>query len=407
MLFSSRCCIGTIFLMASCLTSPNAMADWQMDLMPGVTDISQQVFDMHRQMLYWCIGIGIVVFAVMFYSIFAHRKSRGHQAAHFHESAAVEIAWTIVPFIILIIMAIPATQLLIDMDDTSNADLTIKVTGSRWKWHYEYLDYQGDDQLKLAFHSTLSTPPDQINRPLLAAGLFPQGTAKDTYNAEGNYPVQGENYNLEVDNPMVVPTGSKVRVLLTADDVIHAWWVPDFAVKKDAIPGFINEVWFKVPEDKPGIYRGKCAELCGKDHAFMPIVVEAKSSADFSQWLAQGQEAQKQAELAAAQSVDKTFTQEELMAEGEKEYMARCSACHQATGQGLPPTFPALAGSAIAQGPVADHINIVKNGKNAMPAFGTTLSPKVLASIITYERNAWGNTPKDGVQLVQPKDVAK
>lgn len=407
MLFSSRRCFSVALLTTLLLASISASAEWQMDLTPGVTDISQQVFSIHRQMLYWCIGIGIVVFAIMLYSIFAHRKSRGHEAAHFHESAAVEIAWTIVPFIILVIMAIPATKLLVNMSDTSNADLTIKVTGSRWKWHYEYMDYQGNDQINLAYFSTLATPPSQINRPLFAAGLFPQGTGKDIYNEEGKYPEQGEHYNLEVDKPMVVPVGSKVRLLLTADDVIHAWWLPDFSVKRDAIPGFINEVWFKVPEDRVGIYRGKCAELCGKDHAFMPIVVEAKPAAEFAQWLDEGQKAQQQAAQAASQSLDKTFAKEELLAEGEKDYLARCSPCHQATGKGMPPTFPALAGSAIAQGPVDAHITTVRFGKNAMPAFGNTLSPKELASIITYERNAWGNKPSDGVDVVQPRDVAK
>lgn len=388
-------------------SSSLAFAEWQMDLSPGVTSISEQVFDMHRQMLYWCTGIGALVFGAMFYSMFAHRKSRGVKAAHFHESTTVEIIWTIIPFIILIIMAIPATRLLINMHDTSSPQVTIKVTGSRWKWHYEYMDYKGDDQIKLGFFSVLSTPLSQIHRPVLASGLFPKGVGKDEYREAGDYEAQGENYNLEVDNPMVVPVGAKVRLLLTSDDVIHAWWVPNFAIKKDAIPGFINELWFNVPADKPGVYRGQCAELCGKDHAFMPVVVEAKPVAEFEQWLAQRQEDQRKAEIAASQSLDKTFTKEELLAEGEKEYVARCSACHQANGQGLPPTFPALAGSAIAQGPVADHINTVKFGKNAMPPFGTALSPKVIASIITYERNAWGNKPTDGVELVQPRDVAQ
>ncbi len=407
MLTSPRICFCVIFVLTTLLKSQHASADWQLDLTPGVTDVSHQVFNMHRQMLYWCMGIGAAVFAVMLYSIYTHRKSRGHNAAHFHESAAVEITWTIIPFIILIIMAIPATRLLINMSDTRNAELTIKVTGSRWKWHYEYLDYQGNDQINLAFYSTLTTPASQINRPLLAAGLFPQGTGKDAYNEGGDYPEQGEHYNLEVDNPMVIPVGSKVRLLLTADDVIHAWWVPDFAVKRDAVPGFINELWFKVPEENTGIYRGKCAELCGKDHAFMPIVVDARTPEAFEHWLDSEQKAQQQLTISASQSLDMTFSKAELMLEGEKEYLARCSACHQINGQGLPPTFPALAGSVIAQGPVMTHITTVKFGKSAMPAFGNTLSAKVLASIITYERNAWGNVPGDGIDTVQPRDVAK
>lgn len=396
-----------IAVLAGLFASLPAFADWQMDLTPGVTETSQQVHEMHLQMLYWCAAIGVVVFGIMFYSMFKHRKSTGHKAAQFHESTLVEIIWTIAPLFILVIMAIPATRLLIDMSDTSDSTLTIKVTGSRWKWHYSYLDYKGNDQLGVSFFSVLSTPMSQILRPVLSSGLFPKGVAKDEYKPDGDYDAQTENYVLDVDNPLVVPTGAKVRLLITSDDVIHAWWVPDFALKKDAIPGFINELWFNVPAEKAGFYRGQCAELCGKDHAFMPIVVEAKPAAAFDQWLAEKKQQQQQAALAAEQSLDKTFTREELMAEGEKEFVARCAACHQANGQGLPPTFPALAGSAVAQGPAADHINVVRFGKNVMPAFGKALSPKVIAAIVTYERNAWGNKPSDGIDVVQPRDVAK
>ncbi|HVK98531.1 MAG TPA: cytochrome c oxidase subunit II, partial [Dongiaceae bacterium] len=362
---------------------------------------------LHRTMLWWCVGIGIVVFGAMFYSMLKHRKAAGFKASHFHESTTVEILWTVIPFLILIVMAIPATRVLIAMSDTSDSSLTVKITGSQWKWHYQYLEYEGKTDINLDYYSVLATPHDHIERPLSAGGLFPKGAAKDRYRPDGNYPERSELYNLEVDHPLVIPTGKKVRFLITSDDVIHAWWVPDFAIKKDAIPGFINELWANVPEDKPGIYRGQCAELCGKDHAFMPIVVEARAPAEFDQWLKTAQEEQKQAEIAAANSVDKTFTKEELMSEGEKAYLARCSACHQATGQGLPPTFPALAGSKVAIGPVADHIHIVQHGKNAMPPFGAVLSPKEMAAIITYERNAWGNKPSDGVDVVQPRDVAK
>lgn len=400
-----RCLWAGLGLLA--LSSGTALAEWQMDMTPGVTGISQQVFDLHRTMLYWCIAIGIVVFGAMFYSMLKHRKSTGHKAAHFHESTTVEIAWTLLPFVILILMAIPATKVLIAMSDTSDSALTVKITGSQWKWHYEYLDYEGNTDIKLDYYSVLTTPREQIERPIRAAGLFPKGVAQDRYREDGNYPEQSETYNLEVDHPLVIPTGRKVRFLITSDDVIHAWWVPAFAIKKDAIPGFINELWVDVPNENPGIYRGQCAELCGKDHAFMPIVVDARPEAEFKQWLASAQEAQQQAELAAANSLDKTFSKDELMAEGEKAYIARCSACHQPNGQGLPPTFPALAGSAIATGPAADHIGIVNHGKNAMPAFANVLSPKELAAIITYERNAWGNVPSDGVDIVQPRDVAK
>lgn len=391
-------------LSAIAITSGNAMADWQLDMTPGVTDISQEVFDMHRIMLYWCFAIGVVVFGAMFWSMLMHRKSKGHKASQFHESTAIEIAWTIVPFLILIAMAIPATSTLIAMSDTDDSELTVKITGSQWKWHYEYLDYEGNTDLNLDYYSVLSTPKEQIENPLFETGLFPKGSSKDNYKADG-YPTKGVHYNLEVDKPMVIPTGKKVRFLITSDDVIHSWWVPNFAIKKDAVPGFINELWTIVPADKSGIYRGQCAELCGKDHAFMPIVVDARPPAEFSKWLVQAQKDQAKEEADAANSVNKTFSKEELMAMGEKEYVSRCSACHQVNGQGLPPTFPALAGSTIATGPVATHISTVITGKNAMPAFGSMLNPAQLAAIITYERNAWGNVPSDGVDVVQPRDV--
>ncbi len=387
--------------------STTLFADYQLDMTPGVTDISQQVFDMHRTMLWWCVAIGVVVFGLMFYSMFKHRKSAGHKASQFHESTTIELIWTILPFVILILMAIPATKVLVAMDNTENSALTIKVTGSQWKWHYEYLDWEGKGQPGVDFYSVLSTPQDQIIRPVLASGLFPKSIAKDAYKEDGSYAAQEALYKRNVDKPLVIPTGRKIRFVITSDDVIHSWWVPDFAIKKDAIPGFINELWTLVPEGKDGIYRGQCAELCGKDHAFMPIVVDARPVEEFEQWLTQATEEQKAAELAAANSVDKTFNKDELMEEGEKTYIARCSACHQATGQGLPPTFPSLVGSAIATGPVADHINIVLHGKNAMPAFGKVLSPKEIAAVITYERNAWGNSPADGVDIVQPRDTVQ
>ncbi|MGB3622048.1 MAG: cytochrome c oxidase subunit II [Ketobacter sp.] len=401
---AKRC--TTIGAAALAATSSVAFADWQLDMTPGVTDISQQVFDLHRTMLWWCVGIGIIVFGAMFYSMLMHRKSKGHKAEQFHESTTVEIVWTIAPFIILIFMAIPATRVLIAMSNTDDSALTIKITGSQWKWHYEYLEWEGKGNLGVDYYSVLSTPNEQRFRPVRSSGLFPKGIEKESYREDGNYPEMEALYKRDVDKPLVIPTDRKVRFLITSDDVIHSWWVPDFAIKKDAIPGFINELWTQVPNDKPGLYRGQCAELCGKDHAFMPIVVEAKSVDDFDAWLTTAREEQEAAELAAANSLDKTFTKEELMAEGEKQYMARCSACHQAGGQGLPPTFPALKGSAVAIGPVADHIRIVTHGKNAMPAFASMLKPKDIAAIVTYERNAWGNSPSDGVDVVQPRDVA-
>ena len=354
------------------LMSAAGLADaaYDLNLPRGVTPISREVFDLHMLVLWVCVAIGIVVFSAMFYSIIRHRKSKGAVAAKFHESTVVEVLWTIVPFLILIGMAIPATKTLIAMEDTRNADVSIKVTGYQWKWRYDYLD-DG-----VGFFSTLSTPKDEIfNR------------------AEKN-----PHYLLEVDHPMVVPVNKKVRLLITANDVIHSWWVPVFGMKKDAIPGFVNEMWINV--DTPGTYRGQCAELCGKDHGFMPIVVVAKEQADYDQWLAD----QQQASAAAAADSDREFSKDELMARGEKVFTANCAACHQANGEGVPGAFPALKGGVIATGPVPGHLDIVLHGKNgtAMAAFGSQLNDADLAAVITYERNAWGNDTGD---VVQPADV--
>lgn len=354
------------------LMSAAGLADaaYDLNLPRGVTPISREVFDLHMLVLWVCVAIGIVVFSAMFYSIIRHRKSKGAVAAKFHESTVVEVLWTIVPFLILIGMAIPATKTLIAMEDTRNADVSIKVTGYQWKWRYDYLD-DG-----VGFFSTLSTPKDEIfNR------------------AEKN-----PHYLLEVDHPMVVPVNKKVRLLITANDVIHSWWVPVFGMKKDAIPGFVNEMWINV--DTPGTYRGQCAELCGKDHGFMPIVVVAKEQPDYDQWLAD----QQQASAAAAADSDREFSRDELMARGEKVFTANCAACHQANGEGVPGAFPALKGGVIATGPVPGHLDIVLHGKSgtAMAAFGSQLNDADLAAVITYERNAWGNDTGD---VVQPADV--
>jgi len=380
-----------LFMMAA---ATNGFAsDLFMDMTPGVTEVSQKVHGLHRLMFWWCVGIGVVVFGAMFYSILKHRKSQGAEPAQFHENVTLELVWTIVPFVILIAMAIPATKLLIEMHDTSESALTVKVTGSQWKWQYDYLDYEGNNTIDFGFLSVLDTPREQIYTPISNAGLFPKGI--EAFEGEARQPVRNELYNLEVDRHLVIPTGQKVRFLITSDDVIHSWWVPDFGIKKDAIPGFINELWTLVPEGKEGFYRGQCAELCGKDHAFMPIVVEAKAPAEFKQWLAEESEK-------ANNVVNQTISKEELMALGEKEYLGKCSACHQANGQGLPPTFPALAGSAVATtGSIAEHVSIIVNGLNAMPAF-SGLDLKALAAIVTYERNAWGNDTGD---IVQPRDV--
>ncbi len=403
-LFLSGVILFAVFFSSSNVLFSSIASAQSYDMPQGVTEISQQEFALHRMMFWCCVAIGIGVFSVMFYSILKHRKSQGHKAAQFHESTTVEIIWTAVPFLILIAMAIPATKTLIQMKDSSEAALTIKVTGSQWKWQYSYLEYKANNTIDLDYLSVLSTPREQFETPLRAAGLFPLGVA--SYTGERKSAPKNSDYLLEVDKPVVIPTGKKVRFLITSNDVIHAWWVADFGIKQDAIPGFINETWTKVPVGKEGIYRGKCAELCGKDHGYMPIVVKAVSESEFDQWLADSQAAQKKAKADAANSVDAVMSKDELMTLGEKEYLAKCSACHQANGQGLPPTFPALKGSLIASKPegLATHINHVRNGINMMPAFKDILSPKVMAAIITYERNAWGN---DTDQLVQPKDVVK
>jgi cytochrome c oxidase subunit II len=357
-------------LIAVLLAPPLVASEMPLNMTQGVTEISGKVYDLHMIILYICCVIGLVVFGVMIYSMIYHRKSKGAVAAHFHESTKVEIAWTVVPFIILIAMAVPATTTLIAMEDPSDADLTIKITGSQWKWHYSYFDKD------IEFYSVLSTPKDQIN-----------GTQ-----------AKGEHYLLEVDKPLVLPINRKVRFLMTSDDVIHSWWVPAFAVKKDANPGFINEAWTKI--DKTGTFRGQCAELCGKDHGFMPIVVEAVTEAEFDTWLGdQKRLAEEAAELAKA-ALDETLPLEELMARGEQVYMANCAACHQPNGAGLPGAFPSLIKSPLIEGPVMDHIDIVVNGKagTAMQAFGKQLTAKDVAAVVTYERNAWGNDSGDAVQ---------
>nr|WP_241263957.1 cytochrome c oxidase subunit II [Bowmanella dokdonensis] len=346
----------------------------QLNLRRGVTDISAQVYDLHMTIFYICVVIGIVVFGAMLYAMVFHRKSRGVKPANFHESVRVEVAWTVVPFIILIGMAIPAASTLIDMEDASQADVTVLVTGSQWKWHYKYMDRD------VEYYSVLATQPEQI------ANKFNKG----------------ENYLLEVDRPLVIPTDKKVRFLVTSDDVIHSWWVPDFAVKKDANPGFINEAWAKVNE--PGIYRGQCAELCGKDHGFMPVVVIAKEPADYEAWITEQEGIQRKAKEEEQKLLAMNMEMDELMEVGARVYQSACAACHMPNGEGLPGVFPALKGSAIATGEMTKHIDVVVNGVSgtAMQAFGKQLSLKELAAVITYERNAWGNNTGD---TVQAKDV--
>jgi cytochrome c oxidase subunit 2 len=345
-----------------------------LNLRRGATDISGQVYDLHMLMFFICVGIAVVVFGVMFASMYLHRKSRGAKPANFHENVKVEIAWTVIPFLILIFMAVPAANTLIAMEDTSEPDMTVLVTGSQWKWHYKYMDSD------VEFYSLLATQREQIENKF-------QKT---------------DNYLLEVDRPLVIPTGKKVRFLITSDDVIHSWWVPDFAVKKDANPGFINESWAKVNE--PGIYRGQCAELCGKDHGYMPVVVIAKEPAEFDKWMGEQEEIVRKAKEEEQRLLSMNMSMDELMKVGERVYNTTCAACHMPNGEGLPGVFPALKGSKMVLEDQQGHIDIVLHGKSgtAMQAFGKMLSLKEIAAVVTYERNAWGNKTGD---MVQAKDV--
>jgi cytochrome c oxidase subunit 2 len=351
----------------------------QLNLTKGVTEVSREVYDLHMLAMYICVVIGVVVFGAMFWSMVFHRKSKGAKSADFHESTKVEILWTAIPIVILIAMAVPATKTLIDMEDNENSDVTIQITGSQWKWHYKYFDQD------IEFYSVLSTPREQYENQL------------------GETAEKGENYLLEVDKHLVIPVNKKVRFLITSDDVIHAWWVPAFAVKQDANPGFINEAWTKV--DKPGIYRGQCAELCGKDHGFMPIVVEVKSEADYAKWLDEQHQIAAQAAEAEKASLTASASMDELMILGETTYVAYCAACHQVSGAGLPPAFPALKDSPIAMGDIGTHIETVFNGKpgTGMQGYGKQLSMKQIAAVVTYERNAWGNNTGDAVQASDVK----
>ncbi|RUO81190.1 cytochrome c oxidase subunit II [Idiomarina tyrosinivorans] len=350
----------------------------RLNLREGVTEISQRVYDLHMTIFYICCVIGVIVFGTMFWSMFRHRKSKGRTPAKFHESIRVEVLWTIIPFLILAGMAYPATTTLIHMENTDDADVTVQVTASQWKWHYKYFDHD------VEYYSLLATPDQQIHNKL----------------------PKGENYLLEVDRPLVVPTGKKIRFLITSDDVIHSWWVPDFAVKKDANPGFINEAWTIV--DKPGIYRGQCAELCGNNHGFMPVVVIAKEPAEYEKWITNMEVKQRKAREREQELLSMEMSKDELMKMGEKVYNGICAACHQPNGQGVQGVFPALAGSPVTTGKdsITKHIDTVVHGVKgtAMQAFGTQLSMQELAAVITYERNAWGNDTGD---LVQAADVNK
>ena len=357
--------------------SSTAFAGWDdINLREGVTQISREVYDLHMLIFIICCLIGVVVFGVMIISMLMHRKSLGHEPADFHDNHKLEILWTVIPIFILVAMAIPATTTLNAMYDAGDAEIDIEVRGYQWKWQYTYIDDDPNPATQVKFMSNLLTPPDEIY----------------------NRAAKREHYLLDVDNPLVIPTDTRIRFLITAEDVIHAWWVPDFAVKKDAVPGFIHESWAIVEE--PGIYRGQCAELCGKDHGFMPVVVHAVERPEYDLWLAD----QKQSAQQAWNETGKTWTMDELMTTGEEVYLRACAACHQVNGQGLPPAFPSLVGQGIAVGDIDAHIDIILNGKpgTAMQAFASQLSPSEIAAVTTYERNAWGNNLGDSVQ---PKDI--
>lgn len=356
-------------LMLSHQTMAEEVGRWNFNMVEGVTPISREVYSLHMLMFWWCVVIAVVVFSIMFYSMIVHRKSRGVKASNFHESTALEIFWTAIPLIILISMAFPATKSLIKLYDTSESELDVVITGYQWRWRYEYHGHE------VSFFSNMSTPREQIE------GLEPRGP----------------HYLREVDEPLVIPVDTKVRFLITAADVIHSWWVPSFGIKTDSIPGFIHEAWAIV--DTPGTYRGQCAELCGRDHGFMPIVVEALPKDEFQKWLTQ-----KRADLAAVREMtEKTFDFEELYARGQQVYTQWCVACHRADGAGTPGIFPALVGG-VTVGPIEGHMDIVVHGVRgtAMQAFGDQLSEVDIAAVITYERNAWGNNMGD---MVQPIDI--
>ena len=363
--------LGPVLMLMTAMAMAAGGEVSQVNMRPGVTDVGKDIYDLHMLILIICTVIGAGVFGVMFYSIIYHRKSRGVTPATFHESTRVEIAWTVVPFIILIAMAFPATSTLLDIYDNDDAELDILITGYQWKWKYEYLNENGDN---VSFFSNLTTPQGEIN----------------------NTEAKGEHYLLEVDEPVVIPVNTKVRFLITGNDVIHSWWVPDLAVKRDAIPGFINETWTKA--NREGVYRGQCAELCGKDHGFMPIVVNVVSKEEYALWLGAKQEEAVQIKELMAQ----TFTLDELMERGKAVYDRSCLACHGVNGEGG--VGKAIAKSPIATGELGTHLDVGISGVpgTAMQAFGGQINDVDMAAVITYQRNAFGNNMGD---MVQPIDV--
>ena len=362
------------------LAPAHALAEMAFNLPAPATGIARDIIALHTFVLWICFGIFLVVFGPMFYALWRHRKATGHVAATFHDNRRIEVLWTIVPIFILVSMAWPATQLILAMKNVGDSDLTIKVTGHQWQWEYEYLD----DGVRFA--SLLATPRAEI---------------------DGGHP-ESAHYLLEVNRPLVVPTGKKVRLVVTSTDVIHSWWVPALGVKQDAIPGFIKEAWFRV--DTPGTFRGQCAELCGIGHGFMPIVVEAMAPEQFAAWRTEQEGAAAKASLSAHAAANAVLSLDELKSRGEKVYANTCAPCHQPTGAGIPGAFPPLDGSPVVNGAMEAHLNRVFNGKpgTAMQAFGKLkiLSDEDIAAVITYERNSWHNHVAAPGNIVEPADVA-
>ena len=359
--------------------SVHAAADhWQMNMPRGVTPLSKDIYDLHMVAIVICAVIGIIVFGVMIYSLIHHRHAKGYKPATFHDNPRLEIVWSLIPFFILVGLAVPATQVLMRLEDSRHSDVTIKVVGSQWKWQYQYLD-QG-----ISFYSSLSTPYAQIQ----------------------NEQPKGEWYLLEVDHPLVVPVNKKIRFLVTSTDVVHSWWVPELGVKRDAIPGFMHEAWAWI--DTPGTYRGQCAELCGINHGFMPIVVKAVSEQEFNQWVSEQTKTEDAKTLADSEAAkQKKISRAALMKLGKVKYEAICAACHLPNGKGLPPLYPALKNSSVAVGyPIDRHISMILTGipGSAMQPYRDQLTDEEIAAIVTYERNAWGNNTDD---LIQPGDVAE
>ena len=349
----------------------------EINMTRGVTPQSITHYHLHMTILWICVVIGVIVFSAMFVSIVLHRKSRGHEAASFTHSTKAEIAWTVVPVLILVVMAVPATRALVNMEVAPETEMTVKITGFQWRWKYEYLE-------------------DEIQ---FISSLHPDSNAARRLQS-GTNPATVENYLLEVDRPLVLPAETKVKFIITSDDVIHSWWVPALGWKRDAIPGFINEAWTEILE--PGVYRGQCAELCGKDHGFMPIVLNVLPKAEYQSWVQD-----QRREMAHQQAdVQRLWSRDELMSLGENVYATQCATCHQADGHGLAPGFPALAGSPVATGPLEDHIEVILNGREgtAMQAWGDMLSEADIAAALTYTRNAFGNDTGD---VVQPQAVAR